>query len=85
LSDRQQAWQAISATGITVGPHLVSVRASVGYAAARLGLGVRDLLHHADLAMYQAKTSTSGVAAYSPTAVDNTRRPGRRCRDRRSW
>ncbi len=77
-----QAWQAISTHRITAGPHHISVRASAGYAAARLGLGVRDLLHHADQAMYAAKTSASGVAASNPTAADD-RQPARRCRDRR--
>ena len=80
----RHAWQAISTHRITAGPHDILVRASAGYAAARLGLGVRDLLHHADQAMYAAKTSPNGVAAYSTTAAED-RRPGRRCRDRRRW
>ena len=78
----RRAWQAISTTPIPVGPHHIAVRASAGHATAHLGLGVRDLLHHADQAMYQAKTGTSGVAAYRPTSAD-IRRAGRRCRDRR--
>jgi diguanylate cyclase (GGDEF)-like protein len=79
-----RAWQAINTTAIPVGPHDISVHASAGYTTARLGHSVRDLLHHADQAMYQAKTSPSGVAAYNPTATVG-RRPGRRCRDRRRW
>jgi diguanylate cyclase (GGDEF)-like protein len=77
-----RAAKAINTTHIAVSPHDIPVRASAGYATAHLGLGVRDLLHHADQAMYAAKTSTSGVAAYSPTSSD-TGRSGRRCRDRR--
>jgi diguanylate cyclase (GGDEF)-like protein len=79
-----RAGQAISTIPIPVGPDDISVRASAGYATASLGHSVRDLLHHADQAMYQAKTSPSGVAAYNPAAAAD-RRSGRRCRDRHRW
>lgn len=75
------AWQAISTAPVPVGPHQVAVRASAGYATARLGLTARDLLRHADQAMYQAKTRASGVAGYGPTSDDDPP-PRRRHRDR---
>jgi predicted signal transduction protein with EAL and GGDEF domain len=67
---------------VAVGGHEVAVRASVGYATARLGLTARQLLHHADQAMYHAKVNATGVAAYTPTTAHD-QRPGQRCRDRR--
>jgi diguanylate cyclase len=77
-----RAWQAISSTSIPVGGQQLPVRASVGYTTARLGLSARQLLRHADQAMYRAKTSSTGVAAYTPS-ITGDQRPGRRCRDRR--
>lgn len=40
---------------VRLGSDLVAVSASVGYATASLGVMPRELLHAADLAMYQAK------------------------------
>ena len=80
----RRAWQAISTAPIPVGSTDIAVHASVGHPTAHLGLSVRDPLRHADQAMYHAKISTSGIAAYNATtAADQP--AGRRCRDRRRW
>jgi diguanylate cyclase (GGDEF)-like protein len=81
----QRAWHTISTTPIAVGGHEIQVRASVGYTTSRLGLSARQLLRHADQAMYRAKTSTTGVAAYTPSITGDQQRPGQRWRDRRRW
>jgi diguanylate cyclase (GGDEF)-like protein len=54
---------------------LVTLRASFGIAVCRPGETEPDeLLHRADLAMYQAKRADSGgFACYDPTAVDGDR------------
>jgi diguanylate cyclase (GGDEF)-like protein len=57
--------------------------ASAGVAAGRAGADAAGLLHHADLAMYRAKTSGGGTAVHTeagqpPPAI----RPARRARDR---
>ncbi len=84
LAAAHAAWQAISASPIPVGRHLVEVSASVGVAMARLGISHRQLLHHADLAMYQAKNNGGGVHAHSPGTGETplTARPAQRPRDR---
>jgi len=84
LAAAHAAWHAISASPIPVGRHLVEVSASVGVAMARLGISHRQLLHHADLAMYQAKNNGGGVCAHSPGTGEATltARPGNRPRDR---
>ena len=51
----------------------LDVRASIGVAIApRDGRDLSDLLRHADVAMYQAKRSRSGVAAYDPASDEHT-------------
>jgi diguanylate cyclase len=80
-----RAWHTISSTPIAVGGQQLPVRASVGYTTAGLGLTARQLLRHADQAMYQAKTSSTGIAAYTPSITGDQRPSGRRCRDRRRW
>ena len=75
------AWRAISAQRMPVTDRdEIPVRVSVGYATATAGQPARDLLHHADLAMYHAKRAGTGV--YHPPAAENTTpRPHTRCRD----
>jgi diguanylate cyclase (GGDEF)-like protein len=80
-----RAQRAVSGTPIPVGGHAVAVRASVGYATASLCISGRRLLRHADQAMYLAKTSSTGVAAYTPSISGEQQRAGRRCRDLRRW
>jgi len=85
LAAAHAAWRAISDSPIPVGRHLVEISASVGVAMARLGISHRQLLHHADLAMYQAKNKNGGgVHAHSPGSGEATliARPARRPRDR---
>ncbi len=60
------AWRAIAATPyILAGSHRVVLRASIGVAVTQSDAGPdadhRRLLHDADLAMYRAKTTSTGV------------------------
>jgi diguanylate cyclase (GGDEF)-like protein len=80
----RHAWQVIATTPVTLADRHVAVRASVGYATARHGMTARELLHHADQAMYQAKRSSSGVAGYAATLAAPAP-PGRRYRDLPRW
>jgi diguanylate cyclase (GGDEF)-like protein len=76
------AWQAISAHPVGVDQELsFAVRVSVGYATAATGTTARDLLHRADMAMYEAKQRGTGIASTS-----GARRPPAaiRCRDLRA-
>jgi diguanylate cyclase (GGDEF)-like protein len=76
------AWQAISAHPLALDAELsIAVRVSVGYATAATGMTGRDLLHRADMAMYEAKQRGTGIASTS-----GARRPParRRCRDLRA-
>jgi diguanylate cyclase len=68
---------AICGTPGSVAGRPVPVRASVGWATARPGGDPQALLFEADLAMYRAKTSTTGLSGPHPAP------PGRagRCRD----
>lgn len=78
------ALHAVTATPVPVGRWSITVSASIGVAA---GWHPSDLLHSADLAMYQAKIAGGGVVrAAAPGQVDGAavpQRPGRRIRDRR--
>ncbi|MCW6007698.1 GGDEF domain-containing protein [Micromonospora sp. CPCC 205371] len=70
---------------LTVDGKRFQVGASVGVVSHRIGLTANQLLHYADLAMYEAKHARRGIAIYrgqppDPEVVD---RPVRRCRDRR--
>ena len=78
-----RAQRTVSGIPISVGGHRVGVRVSVGYATASPDISARWLLRHADQAMYLAKTSTTGVAAYTPSISGEQQRAGRRCRDLR--
>ncbi|MEU7824838.1 GGDEF domain-containing protein [Catellatospora sp. NPDC049133] len=64
---------------------LIELRMSIGVAERSLTGDLRLLMHHADLAMHDAKASDSGCAPYNPqhhvSAV--TPRPGLRARERR--
>ena len=76
------AWQAISARAVALDPQLsIALRVSVGHATATTGITGRDLLHRADMAMYEAKHHGTGIAG-----TNGARRPpaGRRCRDLRT-
>ena len=75
------AWQAIARAPIRVGEHRIPLTASVGLAMTRLGISATELIHHADLAMYRAKTTGVAVCAYTPS-TDETHRPGPRYRSR---
>jgi diguanylate cyclase (GGDEF)-like protein len=55
----------------------IALRASVGYALAEDGVTARELLHQADLAMYEAKRSGTGVTDTTPPQLP----PQTRCRD----
>jgi diguanylate cyclase (GGDEF)-like protein len=76
------AWQAISATAIPITEATVEVSASVGYAVARIGVSARQLLRHADEAMYRAKTTGTSVRGHSPSTGDTDAHLARRYRDR---
>jgi diguanylate cyclase len=58
---------------LAAGPAAVS--GSIGLALGPDGAGAEDMLRHADAAMYRAKTTGKGVAAYDPTL--DTDRPDR--------
>lgn len=77
------AWGTISAHPLPITErHEIALRASVGYATATADQSAKDLLHEADLAMYHAKRSGSGV--YHPSAAEHTTMPPHtRCRDLR--
>ncbi|GLI00667.1 GGDEF domain-containing protein [Phytohabitans aurantiacus] len=65
--------------------HIFDVGASVGLVSNHSGLTANQLLHYADLAMYEAKRAGGGIAIYR-TSTTNRKvidRPARRCRDRR--
>jgi GGDEF domain-containing protein len=84
LAAARAAWHAISDTPIRLGELPVEVSASVGVAFAGPGIGHRRLLHHADVAMYQAKTTGGGVHAHIPGTgeASPSTRPVHRHRDR---
>jgi diguanylate cyclase len=68
------AWGTISAHPLPITErHEIALRASVGYATATADQSAKDLLHEADLAMYHAKRSGSGV--YHPSAAEHTTMP----------
>jgi len=85
LAAAQAARQAIGGAAVPLGSHRMQVTASAGIATAAPGLSHRQLLHHADLAMYQAKTTGDAVAAHTPDPAPGpvAPRPLRRSRDRR--
>jgi diguanylate cyclase (GGDEF)-like protein len=74
------AWRAVGSRPVRLGDQTVPVRASVGHATAGLGISPRMLLHHADLAMYQAKKGGGGVRPAAPTPPGDLP-PGVRYRD----
>ncbi len=75
------AFHAVGSRPVRLDNHSITVTASVGHATAGVGVTARTLLHHADMAMYQAKQAGGGVRAASP--AHHSPAPGARCRDRR--
>jgi len=69
---------------IALGRHRLHTLASVGYATAQVGMTATELLHRADMAMYRAKTTHTGVrSATMPASTPGQVDPRRRWRDRR--
>jgi diguanylate cyclase (GGDEF)-like protein len=66
------AWAAITGPPVAItADHGVHVMASIGVAARHhRGITASQLLHHADLAMQQAKTRGGGVAAHTRDQPD---------------
>jgi diguanylate cyclase len=77
------AWRAVAAHPVPVtDKHAIPVRASVGYAIATGHQPARTVLNEADLAMYHAKQTGTGV--YNPSIPQDTTLPPRtRYRDLR--
>jgi diguanylate cyclase (GGDEF)-like protein len=74
------AFTAISGRPIPIaGTQGLAMRVSVGYALATTGSTARGLLHDADLAMYEAKHSGTGVTDTTPAHLP----PRTRCHDAR--
>jgi diguanylate cyclase (GGDEF)-like protein len=74
------ALAAVSSQPIPIaGTQNVAMRASVGYALATDGRTAGELLHDADLAMYEAKRSGTGVTGDAASPLP----PRTRCRDAR--
>ena len=69
---------------IALGRHRLTILASVGYATAQVGITATELLHRADMVMYRAKTTQTGVrSATIPASTPSQPDPRRRWRDRR--
>src|SRR5439155_15793792 len=69
---------------IALGDHRLHTLASVGYASAEVGTSGPQLVHDADMAMYRAKTTRTGVcSATTPDTTAGRADPRRRWRDRR--
>lgn len=68
----------------TIDGHAFEVGASVGLVSNHAGLTANQLLHYADLAMYEAKRAGGGIAVYRRSSTDPKviDRPAQRCRDR---
>ncbi|MBG0568228.1 diguanylate cyclase [Actinoplanes sp. NEAU-A11] len=75
------AWRAITSTPIPIGDRTDwRIKASVGYTTD--GATPRDLLRHADAAMYQAKQAGGGVCDRTAATDAWPKPPGHgRCRD----
>ncbi|WP_250008781.1 GGDEF domain-containing protein [Actinoplanes sp. M2I2] len=74
------AWRQISRDPIPVAGTFRRISASVGYASAEPGTTAAQLLHAADIAMYEAKTTRSSIHA-APVTKTCPSRHGRRYRD----
>ena len=69
---------------IALGEHRLHTLASVGYASAEVGTSGPQLVQDADMAMYRAKTTHTGVrSAAMPASTPGRADPRRRWRDRR--
>lgn len=80
-----EIWDLITGAPFPVADYEFDLAASVGHVSSRLGLTARQLLHYADLAMYNAKGAGGGVTAYRriPADPEIADRPNPRLRDRR--
>jgi diguanylate cyclase (GGDEF)-like protein len=83
-AEAHKVWELVTGAPFAVAGYEFDIAASVGHVSSRLGLTARQLLHYADLAMYDAKDADGGVTSYrripaDPEVVD---RPARRRRDR---
>jgi diguanylate cyclase (GGDEF)-like protein len=68
---------------IAFGNRRLTILASVGYAMAEPGMTGTELLYRADMAMYRAKTTRTGVWPATTPAASSGAEPRRRWRDRR--
>ncbi len=70
------AFATVAVEPVALGGHRLSIAASVGYACAQRGVTWPQLLHHADMAMYHAKTTRAGVCGMpvGPSNADHSRR-----------
>jgi diguanylate cyclase (GGDEF)-like protein len=68
---------------IALGNRRLTILASVGYAMAESGMTGTELLYHADMAMYRAKTTRTGVWPAATPAAPSGAEPRRRWRDHR--
>jgi diguanylate cyclase (GGDEF)-like protein len=67
----QRVLALAAAAPVHLGDDLLPIRASVGVATARPGDTPKELLRHADIAMYQAKhLGTHGVQLHDPSMTD---------------
>ena len=67
------AWRAVTRDPIPVGQDYLRVTASVGHATAGVGTSTRELLHAADMAMYEAKHTRAGICAATTWPVPRPR------------
>ncbi|MGC9668483.1 GGDEF domain-containing protein [Planosporangium sp. 12N6] len=75
------AWHTVGDHPVPLGDQEVAVRASVGHAAAAVGVSPRLLLHHADVAMYAAKQAGGEVRAAAVSTAHTDLPPRTRYRD----
>jgi diguanylate cyclase len=62
----------VLAEPMSVAGHTLRMTAAIGVAPVRPATGLEAALHHADGAMYRAKTTGSGVACFNPALDDET-------------
>jgi diguanylate cyclase len=62
----------VLAEPMRIAGHTLRVTAAIGVAPVRHSTGLAAALHHADGAMYRAKTTGTGVACFNPALDDET-------------